>query len=91
MELVHKPADLGAVATRRCVFDDPDLLPYYASGPDHEDSARLDLNERWSYREERNVRRKTTSHLALDPHPFFGLNIDRGNLAWQSPAISSMT
>lgn len=79
--LFRKPADLDAIATKRSVFDDPDLLQYYAPGPEYENSSRFDPSERWTYREERSVRRKIDFRILLWVLiMFFGLNIDRGNL-----------
>lgn len=80
--LVQKPADLDAIATKRSVFDDPDLIQYYAPGPEYENFERFDPSERWTYREERSVRRKTDFRILLWVLiMFFGLNIDRGNLS----------
>lgn len=80
--LVQKPSDLDAVATKRSVFDDPDLCKFHAPGPDYENFHRFDPDERWTYREERHVRRKIDLKILLWVLVmFFGLNIDRGNLA----------
>lgn len=80
--LVQKPADLDAIATKRSVFDDPDLIQYYAPGPEYENFERFDPSERWTYREERSVQRKTDFRILLWVLiMFFGLNIDRGNLS----------
>ncbi|TVY44236.1 putative transporter [Lachnellula occidentalis] len=79
--LFRKPADLDATATKRSVFDDPNLAQYYAPGPEYENFKRFDPSERWTYREERSVRRKIDLHILLWVLiMFFALNIDRGNL-----------
>ncbi|KFX87717.1 hypothetical protein V490_08072 [Pseudogymnoascus sp. VKM F-3557] len=80
--LVQKPADLDAIATKRSVFDDPDLIQYYAPGPDYENFKSFDPSERWTHREERSVRRKIDFRILLWVLiMFFALNIDRGNLS----------
>jgi len=55
----NKPADLDAIATERSVFDDPHLAQFYQPPPEYENVHRFDPNERWTYREEDAVRRKT--------------------------------
>ncbi|KAJ5408298.1 Major facilitator superfamily domain general substrate transporter [Penicillium cosmopolitanum] len=73
--------DLDSIATVRSVFDDPLLARFYQPHPDYENLAHFDPNERWTYREERTVRRKTDWKILLwILVMFFGLNIDRGNL-----------
>ena len=80
--LVQKPADLDAIATRRSVFDNPDLSKYYEPGPEYENYHRFDPRERWTYREQRAVLRKIDFKILLWVLiMFFGLNIDRGNLS----------
>ncbi|KFX98370.1 hypothetical protein O988_04370 [Pseudogymnoascus sp. VKM F-3808] len=80
--LVQKPADLDAIATKRSVFDDPDLIQYYAPGPEYENFKSFDPSERWTHREERSVRRKIDFRILLWVLiMFFALNIDRGNLS----------
>lgn len=79
--LMQKPADLDAIATLGSVFDDPELAKYYNPGPEYENYHRFDRNERWTYREQRAVRRKIDFRILLWVlMMFFGLNIDRGNL-----------
>ncbi|KFZ13552.1 hypothetical protein V502_06556 [Pseudogymnoascus sp. VKM F-4520 (FW-2644)] len=79
--LVRKPADLDSIATKRSVFDDPDLIQYYAPSPEYENFERFDPSERWTHREERSVRRKIDFRILLWVLiMFFALNIDRGNL-----------
>ncbi|KAJ5456001.1 Major facilitator superfamily domaingeneral substrate transporter [Penicillium daleae] len=71
-----------AIATVRSVFDDPLLARYYQPHPDYENIASFDPSARWTYREETAVRRKTDwTVLMWILVMFFGLNLDRGNLA----------
>lgn len=73
--------DLDAIATVRSVFDDPALARYYYPHPGYENLHQFDPSERWTYREERSVRRKTDWRIFVwILVMFFGLNIDRGNL-----------
>ncbi|OJK01736.1 hypothetical protein ASPACDRAFT_51496 [Aspergillus aculeatus ATCC 16872] len=77
-----KTIDLDAVATTRSVFDDPNLARFYQPHADYENLHRFDPSERWTYREERAVRRKTDLTILLWIFVmFFGLNLDRGNLS----------
>lgn len=76
-----RPRDLDAVATVRSVFDDPALAEFYQPRPDYENLHRFDPSERWTYREEQAVVRKTDWKIFVwILVMFFGLNIDRGNL-----------
>ncbi|GME23757.1 putative transporter [Neofusicoccum parvum] len=78
----RKPVDLDAIATKRSVFDDPDLAQFYQPRPDHENIHRFSIPFRWTHREERAVRRKTDIRIFLWVLVmFFALNIDRGNLS----------
>lgn len=71
-----------AIATVRSVFDDPLLAKYYQPHPDYENLTHFDPSARWTYREETAVRRKTDWTVLLwILVMFFGLNLDRGNLA----------
>ncbi|PYI32513.1 putative MFS transporter [Aspergillus indologenus CBS 114.80] len=77
-----KTIDLDAIATTRSVFDDPNLARFYQPHADYENLHRFDPSERWTYREERAVRRKTDLKILLWIFVmFFGLNLDRGNLS----------
>lgn len=76
-----KRVDPDAIATTRSVFDDPLLRQYYQPHPQYENLHRFDIDERWTYREEAAVRRKTDfTILVWILVMFFGLNLDRGNL-----------
>lgn len=76
-----RPRDLDATATERSVFDNPELAQFYQPGPDYENFHRFDPKERWTFREEQAVRRKTDYKIFVwILVMFFGLNIDRGNL-----------
>ncbi|KAL1640452.1 hypothetical protein SLS58_006950 [Diplodia intermedia] len=78
----RKPVDLDSIATKRSVFDDPALAPFYQPRADHENIHRFSPGFRWTHREERAVRRKTDARIFLwILVMFFALNIDRGNLA----------
>lgn len=77
----RKKVDPDAIATTRSVFDDPLLRQYYQPHPKYENLHRFDIDERWTYREEAAVRRKTDWTILLwILVMFFGLNLDRGNL-----------
>ena len=79
--LFRKPADRDAIATKRGVFDDPNLIQYYAPSPEYENFKRFDPSERWTHLEESSVRRKIDLRILLWVLiMFFALNIDRGNL-----------
>lgn len=72
---------LDATATVRSVFDDPALARHYYPQPGYENLHRFDPSFRWTFREERSVRRKTDWKIFVwILVMFFGLNIDRGNL-----------
>ncbi|ETS77578.1 hypothetical protein PFICI_11452 [Pestalotiopsis fici W106-1] len=78
----RKPADPDATATVRSVFDDANLAGYYLPHKDYENLHRFDPSERWTYREEQEVRRKIDLKIFLWVLVmFFALNIDRGNLS----------
>lgn len=78
----HRVGNPDAIATVRSVFDDPLLAKYYQPHPKYENFSRFDPAARWTYREETAVRRKTDWTILLwILVMFFGLNLDRGNLA----------
>lgn len=78
----QKSANPNAIATVRSVFDDPLLAKYYQPHPEYENIRRFDPIARWTYREETAVRVKTDWTVLLwILVMFFGLNLDRGNLA----------
>lgn len=75
-------ANPDAIATLRSVFDDPLLAKYYQPHADYENISHFDPKARWTYREETAVRLKTDWTILLwILVMFFGLNLDRGNLA----------
>jgi Major Facilitator Superfamily len=77
----RKVRDRDAIATVRSVFDDPVLRKFYMPQPKYENLHRFDIDERWTYREEAKIRRKTDFFILLwILVMFFGLNLDRGNL-----------
>ena len=47
------PIDLDATATKRSVYDDPNLAQYYWPKEDYENLHRFDVTARWTIREER--------------------------------------
>ncbi|KAG9311729.1 hypothetical protein JVU11DRAFT_7969 [Chiua virens] len=47
------PRDPDAIATRRSVFDNPHLAPYYWPKKDYENIHRFEPSTRWTYREEK--------------------------------------
>lgn len=76
------PRDYDAIATQRSVFDEPAISKFYEPHADYENLHRFDPTARWTYREERRVRRKADFYILLWVLiMFFGLNIDRGNLS----------
>lgn len=78
----HRVDNPDAIATIRSVFDDPLLAKYYQPHPEYENFDHFDPSARWTYREETAVRRKTDWTILLwILVMFFGLNLDRGNLA----------
>lgn len=47
-----KKYDLDAIATRRSVYDDPNLAEQYKPSEKYENRHRFDVNARWTFREE---------------------------------------
>jgi len=47
------PIDLDAIATKRSVYDDPNLAQYYWPKENYENLHRFDVAARWTIREER--------------------------------------
>ncbi|CAK7234041.1 hypothetical protein SCUCBS95973_008798 [Sporothrix curviconia] len=78
----EKKHNLDSPATVRSVFDDAKLAPFYQPHEHYENLHRFDPAARWTQREETSVRRKTDILIFVwILVMFFGLNIDRGNLA----------
>jgi len=47
------PIDLDVIATKRSVYDDPNLAQYYWPKENYENLHRFDVTARWTIREER--------------------------------------
>ncbi|EAU82820.1 allantoate permease [Coprinopsis cinerea okayama7 len=54
----YKPIDPNAIATRRSVYDDPILAPHYWPKPTYENYHRIDIDARWTNKEEQELVRK---------------------------------
>ncbi|KAG2035940.1 major facilitator superfamily domain-containing protein [Suillus americanus] len=75
------PRDPDAIATRRSVFDDPDLAPHYWPKKDYENLHRFDPTARWTYREENALVRKLDwKIMVMAAIGFSALNLDRSNI-----------
>ena len=64
---LYKPHDLDAIATRRSVYDDPEIASHYWPKPEYENIHRFDVKVRWTAREER---------VSLIIYALFSLNTD---------------
>ncbi|KAF8906727.1 allantoate permease [Gymnopilus junonius] len=79
---LYKPRSLDSIATRRSVFDDPQLAAHYWPKPEYENIHRFDPKLRWTVREERNLVRKIDWKVMLwAAISFSALNLDRNNLS----------
>ena len=78
---LSKPLDLDAVATKRSVYDDPDLSSHYWPKEDYENLHRFDPTVRWTHREEK-VRLLHTSPPGITDvtPPFFPGNCSKDRL-----------
>ncbi|KAG1868533.1 allantoate permease [Suillus subluteus] len=75
------PPDPDAIATRRSVFDDPDLAPHYWPKKEYENLHRFDPTARWTYREEKALVRKLDwKIMIMATIGFSALNLDRSNI-----------
>jgi hypothetical protein len=73
--------DPGAIATRRSVFDDPHLAPYYRPKQDYENIHRFDPSARWTCREEKALLRRTDRKiLIMLVVGVSALSLDRSNV-----------
>ncbi|TFK41501.1 allantoate permease [Crucibulum laeve] len=78
---VYKAEDVGAVATRRSVYDDPHLAPHYWPKSQYENLHRFDPKARWTFEEEKTLLRKIDWKVMFWACiSFSALNLDRGNL-----------
>ncbi|KAF8636336.1 hypothetical protein AX16_010991 [Volvariella volvacea WC 439] len=74
--------DVNAPATRRSVFDDPDLAPHYWPKKEYENLHRFDPKARWTVDEERKLVIKIDWKVMLwAAISFSALNLDRNNLS----------
>ncbi|EEB94621.1 hypothetical protein MPER_06533, partial [Moniliophthora perniciosa FA553] len=77
-----KPFDWNAIATRRSIFDDPDIGHMYWPKRSHESYHRFDPSARWTYAEEKTLVRKIDWKVMLwAAISFSALNLDRNNLS----------
>ncbi|KAG1826355.1 allantoate permease [Suillus variegatus] len=79
-QIAHPDPD--AIATRRSVYDDPDLAPHYWPKKDYENIHRFDTTARWTYREEKALVRKLDWKIMVTAAiGFSALNLDRSNIS----------
>nr|GAT54810.1 predicted protein [Mycena chlorophos] len=78
---VSVDAQPDAIATRRSVYDDPNLAQHYWPKKDYENMHRFDPTARWTNREERDLVRKIDWKVMLwAAISFSALNLDRNNM-----------
>ncbi|KAJ3995919.1 allantoate permease [Lentinula boryana] len=74
--------DEDSIATRRSVYDNPDMAQLYWPKQDYENLHRFDPTSRWTYKEERSLVRKIDwKIMAWAALSFSALNLDRNNLS----------
>lgn len=77
-----KSHDLDAIATKRSVYDDPDIAEHYWPKKEYENRHRFNPSARWTYREEKAIIRKIDWKVMVwAAISFSALNLDRGNLS----------
>ncbi|KAJ3732568.1 allantoate permease [Lentinula guzmanii] len=74
--------DEDSIATRRSVYDNPEMAQLYWPKQEYENLHRFDPNSRWTYKEERSLVRKIDwKIMAWAALSFSALNLDRNNLS----------
>ncbi|KAK0215652.1 allantoate permease [Armillaria fumosa] len=77
----RKNEELDAIATKRSVFDDPEMAPHYWPKKEYENIHRFDPSARWTVQEEKAlVRRIDWKVMLWAAISFSALNLDRNNL-----------
>ncbi|GAV99652.1 allantoate permease [Lentinula edodes] len=72
----------NCIATRRSVYDNPEMAQLYWPKQEYENLHRFDPTTRWTYREERSLVRKIDwKIMAWAALSFSALNLDRNNLS----------